>query len=1050
MRFFNYFTKTLLVAICYFGLGEVGLLFAIPPGYASAIFPASAFAVVVSLQIGLKGLPGIWLGSLALNILISWQNNTIGIQEYATAASIGMGAVAQAWLAKKLVQFRIKDAWKRLDHDSDILAFLFLTGPVSCLVSSGWAMLTLMFAKIINLDELTFIWWNWWTGDTLGVLLFAPILLNLIFRHQLHWQSRLRIVVLPTLILAVIILVVYFFASEKENRMLNDRLERHGQTILSSINQELLAYTETVGALASLLTINPKITRSDFEVFVQPIFQRHDDINALSWNPVIKNVERRDFETKFGLEYNQTVFNIYERNTQGNLKAADTRDWYVPVGYIFPFKSNQKALGYDIASNDERLTAILDAIKFGKLFATSPIQLVQDNNKHTGLLLVQPVYTKNINYSGMPIGFAVGVFKIEEMLTNLIDKNLPEQLGLVLKDLNAETDKSIIYNALVKKTNEKSSFNWSRIISFAGRQWQLTIYPSAEFLAKERSLFAWSILATGIIIASLLQAMLLGISGRTFAIKRRVDEQTQELQNHQKYLAREKDKYETLLHASGDGIYILDIHGQAVEVNQKFCDMLGYRHDEVIGMHVTKWCTMLDIDQIMMQIQDNNDEANLFETVHLRKDGSPIDVEISAKLLIIDSQQFLWNASRDISERKRMQLALTQAKEAAEQATVLKSRFLANMSHEVRTPMNGIIGLSELALNLPSTPEVHDYLQKIATSSYSLLGILNDILDFSKIEAQKVALEKKYFNLRQVIDNIRNLFEHHAKAKQLDFNIDLDNKIPDFLIGDNLRLQQIISNLIGNSIKFTNKGSVSLFVQLINLHDAQTSILFKVLDTGVGISAEQQSRLFKPFSQGDDSITRRFGGTGLGLAISESLLKLMDSEFIVNSEPDSGCCISFIVNFQIPEQHETINDEYLNKFEVGGLNKKLQQKADIIGGSQILVVEDNRINQFVVKGFLTLAGVKVCLANNGEEALEKIKNQTFDAILMDVQMPVMDGLEATRQIRKYQQFQTLPIIALTAGVTKEERETCLLSGMNDLVSKPVNSNELIAVLCRWI
>ncbi len=1058
MKLCDFFCTTALVAISYFCLGEIGLIFAIPPGYASAIFPASAFAVVVSLHVGLRGLPGIWFGSFAINICIAHHNHSVQSQDYFIAASIGFGAVFQSWIAKTLVQFRINDAWQRLEHDRDIITFLFLTGPVSCLISSGWAMLTLMAFKVINLQELTFTWWNWWTGDALGVLLFTPILLNFLFREQLCWHSRLKSVVIPTLFLALITFATYILASENENRLINFRIDGYGQSIASSINQKLLAYTETLGALASLFTINPNVTRSDFEVFVQPILHRHDDVHALSWNPLIKHAQRQTFETEFGLEYNQTTFEIYERDKQGKQQSASSREWYVPVGYIAPLKSNQKALGYDIASNHERLTAIHAAIESSELVATPPIRLVQDDNQHVGLLIVQPVYSKNEKYSGLPIGFAVGVFKVEEMLRNLIGQNLPEKLGFILEDLNVEgTSQSIIYDAPVNNIKDSSLFNWSRTMIFAGRQWQLTIYPSTEFLVKERSLFAWSILATGIIITSLLQAMLLGISGRTFAIQRRVDEQTREitdqsqkLHNHQEFLAREKDKYEKLLHASGDGVHILDFHGRAVEVNQKFCDMLGYKHDEVIGMHVSKW-NVLDSVLVMMQVRDNFGQANVFETQHLRKDGQIIDVEVSAKALIISGQLLLWNASRDISERKQMQIALIQAKEAAEQATELKSRFLANMSHEVRTPMNGIIGLSELALNLPSTPELHDYLQKIATSSHSLLGILNDILDFSKIEAQRIAIEEKPFNLIQVIDNLKSLFEHHATSKQLEFRISLDSNIPPILIGDNLRLQQILSNLTGNAIKFTEQGSVCLSVHLIKEDGPIASIQFKIEDTGIGISAEQQSRLFKAFSQGDDSITRRFGGTGLGLVISENLLEMMGSKFTVVSEPNKGCSFSFIINFQIPENHEVITgDEYHNKFEVGGLKKMLNQKADVLKDSQILIVEDNRINQYVVKGFLTLAGVKVSLANNGEEALEQIKMHNFNAILMDVHMPVMDGLEATRQIRENQLFKDLPIIALTAGVTPEERKTCLSSGMNDLVSKPVNSNELIAVLCRWI
>lgn len=393
---------------------------------------------------------------------------------------------------------------------------------------------------------------------------------------------------------------------------------------------------------------------------------------------------------------------------------------------------------------------------------------------------------------------------------------------------------------------------------------------------------------------------------------------------------------------------------------------------------------------------------------------------------------------------------LRKAKDFAERLARTKSEFLANMSHEIRTPMNGVIGLTELALNKASNPELRDYLDKISTSSQSLLLILNDILDFSKLEAGHMTIEHTPFDLDMVLDHLRTLFEERAQSKSLGFAITVADGTPRDLVGDAMRLQQILANLLGNAIKFTAQGYVALKVEIKQREGAQTLLTFTVKDTGIGMSAHDQTKLFQPFSQADGSITRRFGGTGLGLAISHDLLKLMGGEFHIKSQPNQGTTFSFDLMLGISTHAKASETRHRGTHEAGQLEQDLQKSATSLKGARILVAEDNRINQQVVKEFLKLSGMAVTIANNGQEALDLLKTQSFDAILMDMQMPVMDGVEATKTIRSNPDYANLPIIALTAGVTQEERDSCTLSGMNDFVPKPVNPKMLIATLARWV
>jgi CheY-like chemotaxis protein/nitrogen-specific signal transduction histidine kinase/HPt (histidine-containing phosphotransfer) domain-containing protein len=405
----------------------------------------------------------------------------------------------------------------------------------------------------------------------------------------------------------------------------------------------------------------------------------------------------------------------------------------------------------------------------------------------------------------------------------------------------------------------------------------------------------------------------------------------------------------------------------------------------------------------------------------------------------------------DITEHKESEITLQKAKEAAEELAHSKSEFLANMSHEIRTPMNAIIGLSNLALNKEMSDQVRDYLFKINSSSESLLGILNDILDFSKIEAGKLGIESRSFNLANMLDDLSDLFLAQALGKNLGFTIKMDAVVPKLLVGDSLRIQQILSNLLGNAIKFTPQGKVGIQVQLLEQENSNAKLLFSVSDTGIGISAEDQARLFQPFSQADTSITRRFGGTGLGLAISHRLLQLMGSNIVIDSEPGLGTTFSFelLLGVAAGEVSKKIERRHVER-KAGTLSADLRQRGEALSGRHILVAEDSVINQQVVKEFLKLSGVNVDIANNGKEALSRLEQKNYDAILMDIHMPEMGGVEATENIRRQAKYANLPIIALTAGVTQEERANCRDCGMNDFVAKPINPEELISVLCHWI
>ncbi|CUH87052.1 Autoinducer 2 sensor kinase/phosphatase LuxQ [Phaeobacter sp. CECT 5382] len=537
--------------------------------------------------------------------------------------------------------------------------------------------------------------------------------------------------------------------------------------------------------------------------------------------------------------------------------------------------------------------------------------------------------------------------------------------------------------------------------------------------------------------------------------------QQQELEGaYQRLLDQQAEARKLALVArhANDSILLVDKSGKVQWVNEAFTQITGYRFNEVLGHDPGTFLNHPDTDlQAIQAINDGRRDGRPFrvEILNKHKDGSGIWLETNqVPILDQDGGSMSYIAiERDITAAKQNAQHLEEARTAAEEGDRAKSDFLATMSHEIRTPMNGVIGMAQLLEETRLDAEQQLYADTILSSARTLLALINDILDLSKLDAGEITLNPCDFDLHRCFEETIRLLRAQAEIKGLELIFERDADVPQFLHGDDHRLRQILINLVGNAIKFTEKGRVKISLEAETDTDGSVLLTCAIADTGIGIATEMLTGIFERFSQADAAISRRFGGSGLGLAISRRLAEAMGGRIAVTSQLGAGSCFTIALPFEtasgaqiLPAVEavgerpavETAND----RTEVEAVCKSDDTELD---GMRVLVAEDNRVNRLLVQKFLKNAPIELEFAKDGAEAVDLAKRFAPDIILMDISMPVMDGLEATHIIRSSAHAQPV-IIALTANAFDTDREACLAVGMNEFVTKPVNRNQLLQVL----
>ncbi|MCF8151674.1 MAG: CHASE domain-containing protein [Burkholderiaceae bacterium] len=873
-----------LTTSTYLVLGRAGLALAIPPGYASPIFPAAGFAIAILLWSGRRAWPGIALGSLLLNLGTGDLGEAARATTMLTALGIAAGTTAQALVAAWLIERATGHAWRTMESTGTIVRILALAGPLACLVSASVGVGTLYLNGLIPLDNTAFTWWNWWVGDTLGVLVALPLSLAWLLRAQPFWHGRLT-ALWPTMLLALTVIAIGYIAAAKWETTVRDKtVSDHGENLARRLGQRIIAHQEALAALKRLIEVSPDMSYARFNHFTRATLLENPDIFALSFNPYVRREDRAAFERQMAQTTPKADFEITERDAQRRLiRAGDRRD-HVVVGYIAPLQGNLPAIGYDINSEPIRQDAIRRARESHRPSITATIQLVQEDRKRVGALLLHPAYRiapggDATATDASLIGFAVGVIKVDEMVEIATQPARVPGLAFRIDDVTGDA-RSQVFQSEGAAPGMPPVPVVTFPIAIADRVWELAVYPTAAYLSSHRSWIAWATGVVGLSLAALLQVLLLVITAHAAVARRKIRQQDEELEIQGAELQDRNAQINALFELSPDGFVAVAADGTIRLANPALRSLTGIPAEEILGQ---------PLDDLDRRLRRSAEQPERYSPLGALFAGNKA-ISATQKLVLVRPREVVLQIVGVRGTAASVD-RFVYFRDITHEAEVerLKSEFLAHAAHELRTPMASIYGFSELLMSQEfDAPTRQDLLATIHKQTQWLVDIINELLDLSRIEARR----GKDFRIEAV--PLAPLVGETVAAMNIDsarwpLSVDPRDKLPPVL-ADVAKLRQVLTNVLGNAVKYSPAGGA------IEIHfatrDSNDKVLvgISVTDHGIGMTPEQATHVGERFYRVDT--TGKIPGSGLGMAIVKEIIELLGGQVEIVSAPGVGTAVT--------------------------------------------------------------------------------------------------------------------------------------------------------------
>jgi PAS domain S-box-containing protein len=848
--------------------------------------------------------------------------------------------------------------------------------------------------------------------------------------------------ILPILVLAIGLLLTYQgtkFAAARVQIENKERFEKLRYHIEAEIRRRVNLFGYGLRGTRSAIVAAPQLTNTTFQDIFRsrPFLKEFPGALGIGYISLVERESIMEFQRR-QREDGRPGFTVKTGNTAQNL--------YV-VTYLEPAEQNASTIGFDIGQESISRETANFAADTGEPALTAPVPLIQLRTKSPGFLMLLPVYdgvelandavSRKMRLKGwvyMPILAAILFEGLREEAGKDLDFEVFEGESTKRENLIFDNDEHLSGTSsdTISQADFKGRTFFEKVtIPIGGRIWTVTFSEGSEFKSlPDYYVYWWAIL--GGIISALLACAEYQRERTLQVIQHNLAENNMNLSVYAGLI----DQHALLSRT--------DTSGVITHANDNFCKVSGYSAKELIGFSHNIVNSGVHPPEFWKEMWHTISSGKIWtgEVCNRRKDGTLYYVASTiAPTVDISGTITGYMAIRtDISRLKESEASNVRALAQAKEATKAKSEFLANMSHEIRTPMNGVIGMTELLLDTSLNEEQRDYALTLKTSGQTLLSIINDILDFSKIEAGKITIECVPASIKGILSGLEVRFSKLIKEKSFNFTVVVSEGIPEWIMVDPVRLDQVLTNLVGNALKFTEPGGgIILQINLESLYEEAGTLCCSVSDTGIGIPQGKQDSIFDAFAQADSSTTRLYGGTGLGLTISRDLVRAMGGELKLRSGEGRGS--NFF--FELP-------------FRIAAAQDKVKGKSGVVTsigeGKKVLLAEDNPVNQKLAKALLEKVRFTVSTVTNGQEAVDAIEQGSFDLVLMDMQMPVMGGEEATRLIRAKENGSSnrVPIVALTAHALSGHRVRCLEAGMDDHVSKPINREELMAAIAKCL